>query len=1113
MNLFNFELLQNPFFYLPFHSSGWGGWLVLGLSLLLSARGIWGSSNFRRPLRWKIFLASLALVPLAILLIEFRPTLLQSAAIPNLPLEVNRTGVLVFLAFPIFMAAGLAGALPALFTGLFTGLFLGLFVTHDLFSIIEWGFLGLFIGVALSQNYRTPFYKVVRHPLGGAITVWIAFLPLFLLISFFSIPGSLAERLDFTLVQNWQHYLIRGIELGLAGLFFEVFYLFLPAVWRKPVQLIASPSEVSLQARFLLFTLPLAVLLFVILILADWWVAGRAARQMMESRLEGLTRVASETLPYFLEAGQSLIIDMAQPELVQNPPSESQLLLMESIRAVPYFRQLVVVNAQRQPLTSYPPISSEDFNFSPDEEVGIGLALKGVVVQVYPLSPSPGEKSAQVSFIAAIKDEAGDVLGAVLGRTDFESNPFTQPALSALEGVLENGGEGFILDEQGYILYQTSIATPLTAPEQFVGRLEAGRGLYEDTSPTGTRLLVLVQQVTGRPWQIVARVPASVAQQIALNIAVPTLVVLLILFGAGSVLVFGIVRLVTHNLLKLTDQAVRISHGELDHTIESKGSDEIGRLAKAFETMRLSLKKRLEELNQLLVVSQGVAANLEISEAIQPILKAALDDECVSARVVLIQEVQIGMEGDQLVGWGAGKQPDLYQHLDGQIFEQMRSHHLLSIPNTSRVRRISAVNGKPHPAALIAFGLFFETTYYGAFWLAYDKPRNFTEDEVRFLNTLASEAALAAANSRLYASAEIGRRRLEAVLASVPEPVLVFDEKDRLLLLNPAAMHIPGLISAALPGRPLQEVVTSENLIKLISGSLEDRIASREIQLSNGKVFYASVAPVMGEDYQVGKVCVLRDITHYKELDTLKSEIVATVSHDLRTPLTLLRGYSSMLSMIGELNEQQQVYVNKIVSTVEDMTHLVNNLLDLSRIESGIPLKLEELDPMIVVEKIIRQYQAHASQKNIQLTFEGPADGKRLLIKADLALLQQALINLVDNAIKYTRKDGQVVVRVRAGNERLTFEVHDNGIGIAPLDLPRLFEKFYRSGRREAYEKRGSGLGLAIVKSIAERHHGRVWVDSQLGKGSTFYMELPTDQPQVMPEEDIREGGVANLKK
>ncbi|HAD05748.1 MAG TPA: hypothetical protein DCE76_01155 [Anaerolineaceae bacterium] len=1113
MNLFNFELLQNPFFYLPFHSSGWVGWLAMVVLLLFGGISVRRSSDFQQYFKWSKFLLALAMVPLAVLLVEIRVPSLQSGAVPNLPLEMNRTGILVFAAFPIFLAAGITGAFPSLIIGLATGFFLGLFVTHDLFSIAEWGFLGLITGIALSQKYRTTFYRLLRHPLAAALVVWIIFLPLFLLISFFLIPGSLAERLDFALAQNWQYYLMRGIELGVAGLFFELLCLLLPGFWQRPTHLIPSPAEVSLQSRFILFTVPLALLLFVILILADWWVAGRAARQMMESRLQGLTRVTSESLPYFLEAGQSLIIDFAKTDLIQKPPAESQLLLIENIRAIPYFRQLVVLGKDGQWITAYPPTNAENMKFAPDEEAGIALALKGVVVQVYPISPSPGEKSAQVSFIAAIKDELGAVQGVILGRTDFETNPFTQPALSALQGVLENGGEGFILDEQGNILYQTSAATPLTAADQFIGRLEVGKGLYEDTSPTGTRLLVLVEQVTGRPWQVVTRVPASVAQQIALNIAIPTLIILLVLFGAGSVVMFGIVRVVTSSLLKLTDQAVRISHGELDHAIEGKGNDEVGRLGKAFETMRLSLKKRLEELNQLLVVSQGVAANLEISEAIQPILKAALDDECVSARIVLIQEVQLDVEGDKLVSWGAGRQAELYQHLDGQIFEQMRSHHLLSIPNTSRVRRISAVNGKPHPAALIAFGLFFETTYYGALWLAYDKPKNFTEDEVRFLNTLASEAALAAANSRLYASAEIGRRRLEAVLSSVPEPVLVFDEKDRLLLLNPAAMHIPSLISAALPGRPLQDVINSENLIKLISGSLEDRIASREIPLSSGKVFYASVAPVMGDDHQLGKVCVLRDITHYKELDTLKSEIVATVSHDLRTPLTLLRGYSTMLTMIGELNEQQHVYINKIVSTVEDMTHLVNNLLDLSRIESGIPLKIEEVDPMIVVEKIIRQYQPHASQKNIQLTYEGPADGKRVMIKADLALLQQALINLVDNAIKYTRNDGQVVVRVRAGNERLTFEVHDNGIGIAPLDLPRLFEKFYRSGRREAYEKRGSGLGLAIVKSIVERHHGRIWVDSQLGKGSTFYIELPVEQPMVISEEEIREGGATNLKK
>jgi len=112
-------------------------------------------------------------------------------------------------------------------------------------------------------------------------------------------------------------------------------------------------------------------------------------------------------------------------------------------------------------------------------------------------------------------------------------------------------------------------------------------------------------------------------------------------------------------------------------------------------------------------------------------------------------------------------------------------------------------------------------------------------------------------------------------------------------------------------------------------------------------------------------------------------------------------------------------------------------------------------------------------------------------VLADQALLQQALYNLVENAIKYTPMGGRVRVQLQIKTSSVVFEVNDTGIGIAPLDLPRLFEKFYRSGRREAYQQRGTGLGLAIVKSIAERHNGRVWVESQLGKGSTFYLEIP----------------------
>jgi two-component system, OmpR family, phosphate regulon sensor histidine kinase PhoR len=249
----------------------------------------------------------------------------------------------------------------------------------------------------------------------------------------------------------------------------------------------------------------------------------------------------------------------------------------------------------------------------------------------------------------------------------------------------------------------------------------------------------------------------------------------------------------------------------------------------------------------------------------------------------------------------------------------------------------------------------------------------------------------------------------------------------------------------------------------------------------------------------VGRVCVLRDITHFKELDSLKSEFVATVSHDLRSPLTLMRGYATMLEMVGHMNEQQTGYVRKIVAAVENMSRLVNNLLDLGRIEAGIDLQLETILVQDVVERVVSTLQLQAAQKRVQLVVDIPSQTVPL-IEADQALLQQALYNLVENAIKYTEPGGKVSLCVRAQDNGLVFEVTDNGIGIAPVDQPRLFEKFFRGAQRDNKKEHGSGLGLAIVKSITERHGGRVWMESQLGKGSVFSLLIPLRQPRPEPQ-------------
>jgi signal transduction histidine kinase len=204
----------------------------------------------------------------------------------------------------------------------------------------------------------------------------------------------------------------------------------------------------------------------------------------------------------------------------------------------------------------------------------------------------------------------------------------------------------------------------------------------------------------------------------------------------------------------------------------------------------------------------------------------------------------------------------------------------------------------------------------------------------------------------------------------------------------------------------------------------------------------------------------------------------------------LIQGYASILQMVGELNEQQSNYIGKIITSIESMSRLVTNLLDLSRIEAGVSLQLQLQPAQIVVENVVEAFHLQAVQKRVMLTCNLP-DEDLPQIEADHALLQQALYNLVENAIKFTEVGGKVEVGLIVDSVRVVYFVQDNGVGIAPADQQRLFEKFYQSSSREKRGGRSSGLGLAIVRSITERHHGQVWVDSRLREEALLYLAIP----------------------
>ncbi|MBN2387009.1 MAG: HAMP domain-containing protein [Anaerolineales bacterium] len=1077
---------------------GWLGWFVL-VGLILWGTARWWGYRARDPDRLWLLVIFVVLIPLTGLFLGVR--LPSGAALPqpDIPEAPHNPAMIVLSALPWMLTGGFLGPLWGMLVGLLVGLTRSVWDTHNMFTILQPAVLGLLFGVAVRQRFRTLLYQALRQPLLVACALIPVYSLTFIAGAFFSVNSTLAARLDYAFTNVGPATLAGGGELLIAGFFAQFVAMAFGRDWGQSEPVQPSPGERSLESRFLFGGGAFILLLLISLLIGDWIVAGNAAQRMLRERLSSTASSAAESVPFFLETGQNLAVQLAgDPRLLDGSGEALSLVLGEQIRTVPYFDQLFVLDPDGGVVASYPAADAQTFVLETDEFVGITLAFQGVAVQIYAIPPAAGGRAARVSFLTAINDQDGQIQRVLIGRTSLDTNLLTQPLLNSLRGMSSLDGEGILLDEQGLVLFHPS---PTLLMEPFWGERGTQTSFYAIPAPGGTRDLVYYQPVPGRAWAVVLIVPAEQAQQLSLAIAAPLSAMILIL-ALVSLISFRLsLRVVTTSLRNLAAEAARISQGRLDHPLQMDGVDEVGQLRRAFEQMRVSLHARLEELNQLLLVSQGVASSLQMEDAVQPVLKAVLATGASAVRVVLLPSL-FQSQDEAPLRFALGPAKDTYALLDDPILALAQKQGRLVVNNATRMRGLALPPGQSLPAALVAVSLYHENHYYGALWAAYDQTRQFSEEDVRFLTTLAGQAAVAASNALLFRTAEVGRQRLAAILASTPDPVLVTDQENRLLLANPAAKQALGATLGAPEGQPTERVISQQELRDLLK-TLEDTKQSAELVLPDGKVYFATASSVIADGRPVGRVCVMRDVTHFKELDALKTEFVSTVSHDLRSPLTLMRGYATMLEMVGELNEQQRSYTSKIITGVESMARIVNNLLDLGRIEAGVGLQLAQMAVMDVVEHVTSILQMQADQKQIHLGVEIDRNLPQS-IEADRALLQQAVYNLVENAIKYTPGGGRVSLRVKAHPDGVLFEVQDNGAGIPAGDQPRLFEKFFRGSNRQAREQRGSGLGLAIVRSIAERHGGRIGMESQLGTGSTFSMLIPYQQEPGQKQEHTR---------
>jgi two-component system NtrC family sensor kinase len=238
-----------------------------------------------------------------------------------------------------------------------------------------------------------------------------------------------------------------------------------------------------------------------------------------------------------------------------------------------------------------------------------------------------------------------------------------------------------------------------------------------------------------------------------------------------------------------------------------------------------------------------------------------------------------------------------------------------------------------------------------------------------------------------------------------------------------------------------------------------------------------------------GWVATMQDVSHFKELNELKSDFVNVVSHDLRSPLSGILIATHLLPQVGSINDPQRELLDTVETRVRSMGALIDDLLDVGKIEAGIDFDMEPCPVNPIITEAMTSFIPQASEKSIQLV--GQLDKELPLVMANMTRLRQVMSNLIGNAIKYTPDGGQVTVKAFRQDDEVRVQVIDSGIGIPAADQPHIFEKFYRVRGDHVANIKGTGLGLALVKSIVEKHNGHIWLESVFGEGSTFTVALP----------------------
>jgi two-component system NtrC family sensor kinase len=497
-----------------------------------------------------------------------------------------------------------------------------------------------------------------------------------------------------------------------------------------------------------------------------------------------------------------------------------------------------------------------------------------------------------------------------------------------------------------------------------------------------------------------------------------------------------------------------------------------------------SLRQRLDVLERLQQVGHSVTSSLDLDQVLTNVVDAAVGMTGAEEGSLLIFDEETG---ELFMRASRNFQDEFVRtfrlpvkdSLAGEVIRTGRPTILdddtpQKIKTAYLVRSLMYVPLRIHNRVIGVLGVDNRTS-----------SQPFLEQHLTLVSALADYAAIAIENAQLFENSEVGREKLETILGGIGDGVIVVGDDLRVILANRPAAEAFNVFDNDIVNQPIAQVFHHEQLIEILRDEELEYPFRCELPLDDGRVMNAKLTKI----HDVGLALTMQDITHLKELDRIKSDFVNTVSHDLRSPLTAILGYVDLITRVGPVNDRQDEFIKRVQVSVRNITALINDLLELGRIESGFDARKEFVPLPVIIKYSLDSLGSSIIEKKHEVLVDTPDDVDEVF--GDPTRLRQLFDNLLSNAIRYTPMGGQIRISLRSENNQVILQVQDTGPGIPASDQPYIFDKFYRASNIEQ-DIPGSGLGLAIVKTIVENHQGRVWVDSILGQGSTFTVVFPT---------------------